>query len=80
MPDLVRLMRPIAAEEQPDDPSAGQQAEVGLVRAVEAGGLLMGDRAWVLGARVDGEPAGYALACRVLKLDQRVGFLFVDER
>jgi len=49
------------------------------LRAVEAGGLLTGDGAWVLLARVDGEPAGYALTCRVPKLDQRLGFLFVDE-
>lgn len=79
MADLVRLMRAIAAEEQPHDLSAPAAAEEGVHRALESGRVLERGDVWVLLARVNGAPAGYALTCRVPKLDRRVGFLFVDE-
>lgn len=77
--DLARLMRAIAAEERPGDPTAPEEGETGLHRALAASDPLSGDGVWVLLARVDGQPAGYALACRIPKLDHRLGFLFVDE-
>jgi len=79
VPDLVRLMRAIAAEEQPHDPAAPATAEEGAGRALQAGRVLERDDVWVLLAWVGGVPAGYALACRIPKLDPRLGFLFVDE-
>lgn len=77
--DLVRLMCAIAAEEQSGGSSALAAIEEGVQRALEAGHVLARDDVWVLLARVEGAPAGYALACRVPKLDPRLGFLFVDE-
>ncbi len=77
--DLARLMRAIAVEERPGDPSAAGEGEAGLHRALAASDLLSGDGVWVLLARVNGQPVGYALACCIPKLDHRVGFLFVDE-
>lgn len=59
---------------------AASEAERGRTAELcAAEDFLAGDEFWVLLARVDGEPAGFAHVCRIPKADARRGFLFVDE-
>jgi len=77
--DLVRFFRAVEAGEHPDEPQAPQRGEAGLRRSLSTYDFLSSDSAWLLLARVKGEPAGYALVVRIPKADARAGFLFVDE-
>lgn len=76
---LVGLFRAIAAAEAPDDPAAPERGEAGLRRSLGAWDLLNRDACFLLLGRMAAEPAGYLLAVRLPKADERVGFLFVDE-
>ena len=78
LPDLVQLLRAIAADESPDDPHAADQAEANLMASLAAYDVTRSDLAWILLAYAEGEPAGYAAICRIPKIDARVGFLFID--
>jgi ribosomal protein S18 acetylase RimI-like enzyme len=76
--DLVTLLRAIASQESPDDPLAADRAEAGLAASCAAFDWTRSDSTWILLAYVEGEPAGYAVICRIPKADERAGFLFVD--
>ncbi len=78
-PDLACFFRELAAAERPDDPEAAERAEAGLRRSLEAWNWMQSEGCFFLLARMEGRPAGYVLAVRIPKADERVGFLFVDE-
>ncbi len=78
-PDLVCFFRALAAAEWPDDAEAAERAEAGLRRSRDAWDWMQSEDCFLLLARADGHPAGYALAIRIPKADERAGFLFVDE-
>jgi ribosomal protein S18 acetylase RimI-like enzyme len=77
--DLVTLLRAIASDESPEAPLAADKAEADLAASRAAFDWTRSDSSWILLAYVDGEPAGYAVICRIPKADERAGFLFVDE-
>lgn len=56
-----------------------EEVRSGAERALQAYDFLASDAFWVLLARVEGEPAGLAHACRIPKADERAGYLYVDE-
>lgn len=76
---LRRFFRNMGAVQAPGDPAAPERAEQGLLRFLEALDGLHSESCWLFLARWGDEPAGYALAVRVPKADERLGFLFVDE-
>jgi ribosomal protein S18 acetylase RimI-like enzyme len=76
--DLVTLLRAIASDESPEAPLAADKAEADLAASRAAFDWTQSDSSWILLAYVDGEPAGYAVICRLPKADERAGFLFVD--
>lgn len=79
-PEVLRsFFRAVGAAEAPDDPEAPDRAEAGLLRSLQASSWLHSDHHWLFLARREGRPAGYALAVRIPKADERLGFLFVDE-
>jgi ribosomal protein S18 acetylase RimI-like enzyme len=82
-PDLLdeaaSLFRAIAAQSNPQDPSAGDNAEAGFRQSLGHYDLTGSDAIWVLLAWVNAQLAGYTVAVRIPKLDSRHGFLFVDE-
>lgn len=79
-PEVLRtFFRSVGAEEAPGDPEAPWRAEAGFLRSLEACNWLDSQHHWLLLARWDGRPAGYALVVRIPKADERLGFLFVDE-
>ena len=78
-PALVCFFRELATAERPGDPEAGERAEAGLRHSLEAWDWLRSESCFLLLALVAGRPAGYVLAVRIPKADERVGFLFVDE-
>lgn len=65
--------------ELPDDSAAPDRAEAGVNASRARYDFTQSDSCWVLLARVDDAPAGYALVVRIPKSDARVGFLCVDE-
>ena len=77
--DLVTLLRAIASDESPEAPLAADKAEADLAASRAAFDWTRSDSSWILLAYVEGEPAGYAVICRIPKADERAGFLFVDE-
>ena len=77
--DLVTLLRAIASDESPEAPFAADKAEADLAASRAAFDWTRSDSTWILLAYVEGEPAGYAVICRIPKADERAGFLFVDE-
>jgi ribosomal protein S18 acetylase RimI-like enzyme len=79
LPTLVRFFRAVAAAERPDEPEAAGHAEAGLRRSLEAWDWMRSESCLFLLGLVGKEPAGYALAVRIPKADERAGFLFVDE-
>ncbi len=78
-PALVCFFRALATAERPDDPEAARRAESGLRHSLEAWDWIRSESCFLFLARVEGRPAGYALAVRIPKADERAGFLFVDE-
>ena len=76
--DLVTLLRAIASDESPEAPLAADKAEADLAASRAAFDWTRSDSSWILLAYVEGEPAGYAVICRIPKADERAGFLFVD--
>ncbi|MGB9724294.1 MAG: GNAT family N-acetyltransferase [Chloroflexia bacterium] len=78
-PALVRFFRAMAAAEKPNDPEAAERAEAGLRRSLEAWDWTRSESCFLFLALVGGEAAGYALAVRIPKADERTGFLFIDE-
>jgi ribosomal protein S18 acetylase RimI-like enzyme len=79
LPDLLHLFRAAAAAEEPANPAAADRAAAGLQRSLDTFDWLRSDSCWLLLAWVGGEPAGFVLAVRIPKADERAGYLFVDE-
>lgn len=77
--DLTALLGAIARQESPDDPRVADRAGAGLAVSRAIFDWARSDSFWILLAHLDGEPAGYAAVCRIPKIDERAGFLFVDE-
>ncbi len=74
--DLVALWARSEAEGQ--SMSAGEVRK-GAARARQTYDFLASDCFWILLARLDGEAVGLAHACRIPKVDERAGFLYLDE-
>ena len=64
------------AREEGEDPAAAAE---GLRRSVEHNDTLGSEAAWLYCASEGGAFVGYASVVRFPKLDERVGYLFVDE-
>jgi ribosomal protein S18 acetylase RimI-like enzyme len=77
--DLSRLLQRIESEDHPDEPEKIESAPDGLVASLAHFPTLQSDSVWVFMAYVGKEPAGLALLSRVPKLDERLGFLYLDE-
>ena len=77
--DLERLVAQIEAEDHPENPEAGARAPAGMAASLARYDALSSDSAWFLIACLDGEPVGLAILTRIPKLDDRVGFLYLDE-
>jgi len=77
--DLTRLAARIEAEDHPDDPGVAERAPAGLAKSLDRYDALSSDSVWFLIAYVADRPAGLAVLTRVPKLDERVGFLYLDE-
>ena len=73
------LFRAIEAECQPKDPDAQQEADSGFDKSRSCFDFLSSNSFWLILARIQGEPVGYATAARIPKADSRVGVVFVDE-
>jgi len=74
--DLLALWAQDRAEETN---ASAEEVRSGAASALRAYDFLASDAFWVVLAHVGGEPAGLAHACRIPKVDERTGFLYVDE-
>jgi ribosomal protein S18 acetylase RimI-like enzyme len=74
--DVLRAMR---AEESDPDKTAAADASEGFQRSLSRFDALDSDCVWLLIAYIQECPAGLAVLTRVPKLDERVGFLVLDE-
>ena len=77
--DLERLVAQIEAEDHPEDPEADARAPAGMAASLARYDALSSDSAWFLIAYLDSQPVGLAILTRIPKLDDRVGFLYLDE-
>ena len=77
--DLVELAAQIEAEDHPSDAAAAERAPTGVAKSLDRYDALSSDSAWFLIAYAAGRPAGLAVLTRVPKLDERIGFLVLDE-
>jgi len=77
--DLELLVSRIEAEDYPDDPQAAAHAPRGMAKGLPRHDALSSDSVWFLIAYRGDRPAGLCVAVRVPKLDERVGFLYIDE-
>jgi ribosomal protein S18 acetylase RimI-like enzyme len=77
--DLEVLVAGIEAEDHPDDARAASRAPRGMARSLSHYDALSSDSAWFLLAYRGERPAGLAILTRIPKLDERVGFLYLDE-
>lgn len=77
--ELKSLFRAMASESHPANPEAEQAADSGLEASLSSFDFLASDSFWILVARVDGAPAGYATLVRMPKADARIATLYVDE-
>lgn len=77
--DLELLVSRIEAEDHPDDARAAARAPSGMAESLSRYDALSSDSVWFLIAYRGGRPAGLAALTRVPKLDERAGFLYLDE-
>ncbi len=77
--DLERLVAQIEVEDHPEDPEAGARAPAGMAASLAHHDALSSDSAWFLIAYANDRPVGLAILTRIPKLDDRVGFLYLDE-
>lgn len=78
-PRLLVLLSAIHAEEHPADTQTVKDVEMGVRESLKRYDVFSSDSSQFLLALFDGEPVGYAAFVRISKLDQRVGFLYLDE-
>jgi len=78
-PDLELLVSRIETEDHPDDPQAAALAPGGMAASLDRYDALSSDSIWFLIAYRGARPVGLCVAVRVPKLDERVGFLYLDE-
>lgn len=76
---LAALIARIEAEDSPNDPAVAARAPAGLRRSVRAFNPFDSPTTWILLAIADDLPAGLAILVRIPKLDDRIGFLYLDE-
>jgi len=76
---LVGLIARIEAEDHPDDQIVVARAPAAARRSLEHYDILSSDAAWCLLAYTGNEAVGLAVLSRVPKLDDRFGFLYLDE-
>lgn len=77
--DLEALVARIEAEDHPDDVQAAVRAPRGMAESLSSYDALSSNSVWFLIAYRGDRPAGLCVAIRVPKLDERVGFLYLDE-
>jgi len=77
--DLEQLVAQIEAEDHPSDIEAALHAPEGMARSLDCFDALSCDSAWFLIARLGDCPVGLAVCTRIPKLDDRIGFLYLDE-
>ena len=77
--DLELLVSRIEAEDHPDDTQAATRAPRGMVESLSRYDALSSDSVWFLIAYRSNRPVGLAVLTRVPKLDDRAGFLYLDE-
>jgi len=76
---LEALVARIEAEDRPENPAAAARAPRGMAESLSRYDALASDSVWFLLAHSDARPAGLAVLTRVPKLDERIGFLYLDE-
>ena len=76
---LTALIARIEAEDHPEDPTTSDQAPSGVRRSLLHYDALDSDAVWFLVAHIGEAPAGLAILVRIPKLDDRHGFLYLDE-
>ncbi len=76
---LEALVARIEAEDRPEDPEAAARAPRGMAESLSRYDALASDSVWFLLAYSDNRPAGLAVLTRLPKLDERIGFLYLDE-
>ena len=77
--DLELLVSRIEAEDHPDDAQAAARAPSGMAESLLRYDALSSDSVWFLIAYRGDRPAGLTVLTRVPKLDERAGFLYLDE-
>jgi ribosomal protein S18 acetylase RimI-like enzyme len=76
---LVDLIARIEAEDHPENPEILNHAPAAARRSLERYDVLSSDAVWCLIAYDVERPVGLAILTRVPKLDDRLGFLYLDE-
>ena len=76
---LEKLVAQIEAEEHRDNPQAAAHARRGMTESLSRYDALSADSVWFLLAYSAGQAVGLAVLARIPKLDERVGFLYLDE-
>ena len=76
---LATLLQAIEAEDHPSDAEAALRAPEGMRQSLRHFDWIHSDCIWILIAYVDAQPAGLAILTRIPKLDERLGFLYLDE-
>lgn len=76
---LVDLVATIEAEDHPDDRERIESASAVAWRNLEQYDILSSDSVWCLIATVGADAVGLAILTRIPKLDNRLGFLYLDE-
>ena len=76
---LTELIGTIEAEDHPDALVTADNASEGMRQSLNHFDALNSDCVWFLIAFYRDQPAGLAIITRVPKLDDRLGFLYLDE-
>jgi len=77
--DLELLVSRIEAENHRDDAQAATRVASGMAESLSCYDALSSDSVWFLIAYRGDRPAALAVLTRVPKLDERTGFLYLDE-
>jgi len=69
----------IKPEDRPEDAKTASRVPQGIARSPDRFDTLSSDSAWFLIARLENQAVGLSVCTRVPKLDDRTGFLYLDE-